>query len=286
MQDHKIVLHCAGKDEHDGNWDAHLWYGIWKQLSHGTNLRKKYIHTVFIFIKTLCTIAALLWWKLRWRLRIIFHICIETERGLTKQLRSGGRQLVPVTHTRILCSSQWTGVFLWWAFYNSCFRSLHHLVRITPLTQKPHARTNSSVILTFKTSFTEFPSTTKALKVFQFLVFFGFLYSKLVYVLSWECFWLRILSATFLWPAHTKGQTYTKGRFNIRHMFSMSLVWHLQEHGDLCDWESRLWLWSRFMTYCSEMSTDYIARRCTTIVCMSASVYLVLETFHYLLVSS
>lgn len=128
--------------------------------------------------------------RLRWRLRIIFHICIKTERGLTKQLTAEeGRQLVPVTHTRILCSSQWSDVFLWWAFYNSCFRSLHHLVRITPLTQKPHARANGSGISTSKTSYTAFPSTTKATEVFRFLLFFfPSLCRKLVSVLSRECF--------------------------------------------------------------------------------------------------
>lgn len=95
--------------------------------------------------------------------------------GLTKQLTSEEEgQLVPITHTGILCSSQWSGVFLWWAFYNSCFRSLHHLVHITPLTQKPHARTNSSVICNSKTSYTAFPSTTKATQVFRFLSFFSF----------------------------------------------------------------------------------------------------------------
>lgn len=146
--------------------------------------------------------------RLRWRLRIIFHICIKTEQGLTKQLTSEeGRQLVPVTHTRILCSSQWSGVFLWWAFYSSCFRSLHHLVRITPLTQKPHARANGSGISTSKTSYTAFPSTTKATEVSRFLLFF-FLH----FVVNSSAFFHGnvFISATFLRAAHTKGQTYTQ----------------------------------------------------------------------------
>lgn len=52
---------------------------------------------------------------------------------------------------------------------------------------------------------------------------------------------------------------YTRGGLNTLHMFSTSLVWHLQEHGNLCDWKTRLWLWSGFVTFCSEMSTNYTA---------------------------
>ena len=58
-----------------------------------------------------------------WRglgVRMVFHISMDTEgasrgRSHLKREHSSG----PVTHTRILCSSQWSGVSLWWALYNS-----------------------------------------------------------------------------------------------------------------------------------------------------------------------
>lgn len=114
-------------------------------------------------------------------------------------------------------------------------------------------------------------------KSFGSFHFFHFLCSKLVYILSWVWFCLRIISATFLKcetncsqsDLHTQRDRhthiYTRGRFNILHMFSMSLMWHLQEHGNLCDWKSRLWLWSRFMTFCSTVSTDYMVGPCNNL---------------------
>lgn len=92
---------------------------------------------------------------------------------------------------------------------------MHHLVRITPLTQKPHAHTNSSVLSISQTSFTVFPSTTKAPQVSQFLLlFFSCLCSKLLDILSCDYFWQDTIPATFLKcgqsvrPAHTKRQTH------------------------------------------------------------------------------
>lgn len=39
-------------------------------------------------------------------------------------------------------------------------------------------------------------------------------------------------------------------------MFSVSLVWHLQQHGNFFDYKSRLWLWNGFMAFCSAVSTE------------------------------
>lgn len=88
---------------------------------------------------------------------------------------------MPITDTRILCSSKWSELFSLMSFYNSCFCSLCHLVRITPLTQKPHACTNSSVISTTKTSNTAFP-TTKAPQLILFCLFPSF------FVVNWSTF--------------------------------------------------------------------------------------------------
>lgn len=127
---------------------------------------------------------------------------------------------------------------------------LHHLVRIIPLTQKPHAHTDSSVISTSKTIHTAFPSTTKAPNVFQFLVFFSFLCGKLVNRMFLTACYFSNSSQTC---THKGMDIYTRGGFNILHM---SLMWLLQEHGNLCDWKSRLWFWSGFMTSCRKMSDD------------------------------
>ena len=192
------------------------------------------------------------------------------KRELTKRLTSEeGRQLVPVTHTRTLCYRG--GAFLWWSFYCSCFRSFQHLVHITPLTQKPHARTNISAIskiplkLVTQRSHQQGPTGLSIPLLWLFLVVTS-------QHSSWECLWMHCSNISEMWliSQHTKGHTdrrIHKRQVYRPHMFSMSHMWHLQEHGNLCDWKSRLWLWSRFMTFCSAMCTDYMHPSC----CMMGS---------------
>lgn len=128
---------------------------------------------------------------------------------------------------------------------------LHHLVRIIPLTQKPHAHTDSSVISASKTIHTAFPSTTKAPKCLSVpFIFFSFLCGKLVYRMFWTACYFSNSSQTC---THKGTDIYTRGGFNIHHV---SLMWLLQEHRNLCDWKSRLWVWSGFMTFCRKMSDD------------------------------
>lgn len=62
--------------------------------------------------------------------------------------------------------------------------------------------------------------------------------------------------------AHKGTDVHGGGGFNILHMLSMSPVSHSQEHGNLYDWKSRPWLWSRFMTFCGVISTYYSASSC------------------------
>lgn len=67
-----------------------------------------------------------------------------------------GGQLVPVTRTRILCSSLMS-------FLQPLLFLLRHLVHIIPLTQKPHAHVDCSANSTSQAASPAFPSNNKGL---------------------------------------------------------------------------------------------------------------------------
>lgn len=143
---------------------------------------------------------------------------LHRHRGsLTKQLTSeeGRRQLVPVTHTKILCSFQWSGVFPLMSFLQLL------LSFIAP--PGPHYASDSKATCLHQ-QLCDFylwnklhgvPINNKGPASLSALLFFPFLCSKPVCVLSWECFWLSIISATFLRFAHRRTVRYRQERVLI-----------------------------------------------------------------------
>lgn len=158
---------------------------------------------------------------LRRRGRLVFHICIKTERSLTKQTACAHN---PHKDTLFLAAK--------WIF----FPLMSWLQLLPSLIAPPgpyYPRWLKSHML-----------APTALWFLRPNCFYGSL------SLCVRMFWLHVVATTFLrcFQSHKATDTQTntmRGIFNTLHMFVRSLVWHLQEHGNLCDWKSRLWLWSR-----------------------------------------
>lgn len=126
-------------------------------------IRDKNSLSAFLFL-----LSVELWQKLRSEVRIGFHICI---RSLTKRLTSEeGRQLEPVTHTRILCSSQWSQVFSLMSFLQALLSLIAPPGPYYPADSKATCCTSSSASAPRSH---EQQSSQKSLSSFYFALFFA-----------------------------------------------------------------------------------------------------------------